>query len=101
MTESSLLFVGLDVHNASKTTNRERYDATERRCRMARATPETDLTSLVFDQRGILLGWGRDLLSEHIKRYEELQGMGVSAEKAISVAEGGKRQKPSIRSNPA
>jgi len=29
-------------------------------------------------------------LSEHIKRYEELQGMGVSADRAISVAEGGK-----------
>ena len=56
----------------------------------ARGTPETDLTPLMFDQRGILLGWGRDLLSEHIKCYEELQGMGVSAERAISVAEGGK-----------
>jgi hypothetical protein len=56
----------------------------------ARGTPETDLTPLMFDQRGILLGWGRDLLSEHIKRYEELQGMGVSAERAISVAEGRK-----------
>jgi hypothetical protein len=42
----------------------------------ARVTPETDLTPLIVDQRGILLGWGRDLLSEHIKRYEELQGMG-------------------------
>jgi hypothetical protein len=56
----------------------------------ARVTPETDLTPLIVDQRGILLGWGRDLLSEHIKRYEELQGMGVSAERAISVADGGK-----------
>jgi hypothetical protein len=44
-----------------------------------RGTPETDLTPPIFDQRGILLGWGRNCLSEHIKRYEELQGMGVSA----------------------
>jgi hypothetical protein len=36
----------------------------------ARGTPETDLTPLVFDQRGILLGWGRDFLSDYIKRYE-------------------------------
>jgi hypothetical protein len=36
----------------------------------ARGTPETDLTPLVFDQRGVLLGWGRDFLSDHIKRYE-------------------------------
>jgi hypothetical protein len=35
-----------------------------------RGTPETDLTPLVFDQWGILVGWGRDLLSEHIKQYE-------------------------------
>jgi len=36
----------------------------------ARGTPEADLTPLVFDQRGVLLGWGRDFLSDHIKQYE-------------------------------
>jgi hypothetical protein len=36
----------------------------------AHGTPETDLTPLVFDHRGVLLGWGRDFLSEHISRYE-------------------------------
>lgn len=36
----------------------------------ARGTPETDLTPLVFDQRGVLLGWGRDFLADHIKQHE-------------------------------
>jgi hypothetical protein len=41
----------------------------------ARGMPETDVTPLAFDRRGILLGWGRDFLSEHIKRYALSQGM--------------------------
>ena len=36
----------------------------------AGSTPDTDLTPLVFDQRGVLLGWGRDFLAEHIKHSE-------------------------------
>jgi Protein of unknown function (DUF3192) len=36
----------------------------------ARTAPETDLTPLVFDRRGVLLGWGRDFLADHIKQYE-------------------------------
>ncbi len=36
----------------------------------ARGRPETDLTPLVFDRQGVLLGWGRDFLSAHMKRYE-------------------------------
>jgi hypothetical protein len=36
--------------------------------RGARATPETDYTPLVFDQRGVLLGWGRDILASYNSR---------------------------------
>ena len=36
----------------------------------ARGTPETDLTPLVFDRMGILLGWGRDFLAAYSKRNE-------------------------------
>jgi hypothetical protein len=45
--------------------------------------PETDATPLVFDQQGILTGWGRDLLSGKIKRHASLERMAVFAEKAI------------------
>jgi Protein of unknown function (DUF3192) len=31
----------------------------------ARTTPETDYTPLVFDRRGVLLGWGREFLATY------------------------------------
>ena len=34
----------------------------------ARTTPETDFTPLIFDQRGILLGWGNDFLATYRHR---------------------------------
>jgi hypothetical protein len=36
--------------------------------RSARSTPETDYTPLVFDRRGVLLGWGRELLASYNHR---------------------------------
>jgi hypothetical protein len=42
--------------------------------RGARATPETDYTPLVFDQRGVLLGWGRDILTSYDHRQPSLGG---------------------------
>jgi hypothetical protein len=34
----------------------------------ARATPEADFTPLVFDRRGVLLGWGKDILASYSHR---------------------------------
>jgi hypothetical protein len=39
-----------------------------------RAAPETDFTPLVFDRRGILLGWGRDFLATYSHRQPSLGG---------------------------
>jgi hypothetical protein len=38
-----------------------------------RAAPETDFTPLVFDRRGILLGWGRDFLATYSHRQASLR----------------------------
>ena len=40
----------------------------------ARATPETDFTPLVFDRRGVLLGWGSDFLATYSHRQPFLGG---------------------------
>ena len=40
----------------------------------ARATPETDFTPLVFDRRGVLLGWGKDVLASYSQRQPPLGG---------------------------
>ena len=40
----------------------------------ARATPETDYTPLVFDQRGVLLGWGSDIWASYRHRQPSLGG---------------------------
>ena len=42
--------------------------------RGARATPETDYTPLVFDRRGVLLGWGRELLASYSQRQPSFGG---------------------------
>ena len=42
----------------------------------ARATPDTDFTPLVFDQRGVLLGWGREFLATYSQRQPYV-GRGV------------------------
>jgi hypothetical protein len=34
----------------------------------ARTTPESDFTPLVFDRRGVLLGWGRDFWATYSQR---------------------------------
>jgi hypothetical protein len=34
----------------------------------SRVAPETDYTPLVFDRRGVLLGWGRELLASYNQR---------------------------------
>jgi hypothetical protein len=56
----------------------------------ARGTPEIDLRPLVFDQRGILLGWGERLLIAAPQVVCITSGVVVFAAKAISVAKGGK-----------
>jgi outer membrane protein assembly factor BamE (lipoprotein component of BamABCDE complex) len=33
-------------------------------------TADTDFTPVVFDEKGILVGWGRNFFTEHVKRYE-------------------------------
>jgi hypothetical protein len=40
----------------------------------ARATPEADFTPLVFDRRGVLLGWGKDILASYSHRQPSLGG---------------------------
>ena len=40
----------------------------------ARATAETDFTPLVFDRRGVLLGWGSDFLATYSHRQPFLGG---------------------------
>ena len=40
----------------------------------ARATPETDFTPLVFDRRGILVGWGKNVLASYSQRQAPLVG---------------------------
>jgi hypothetical protein len=42
----------------------------------AQTTPETDFTPLVFDRRGILLGWGRDFLATQRYRQSSVGGEG-------------------------
>jgi hypothetical protein len=39
-----------------------------------RVTPETDYTPLVFDRRGVLLGWGNDILTSYSHRQPSLGG---------------------------
>jgi hypothetical protein len=41
----------------------------------ARTTPETDFTPLVFDRRGVLLGWGRDLLATYSQNQSSVGGV--------------------------
>jgi hypothetical protein len=40
----------------------------------ARVTPETDYTPLVFDRRGVLLGWGNDILALYSHHQPSLGG---------------------------
>jgi hypothetical protein len=40
----------------------------------ARTTPETDFTPLVFDPRGVLLGWGSDFFATYRHREPSLGG---------------------------
>jgi hypothetical protein len=40
----------------------------------ARTTPETEFTPIVFDRRGVLLGWGRDVLATYSQRQPSLGG---------------------------
>jgi hypothetical protein len=42
--------------------------------KQAHATPETDFTPLVFDRRGVLVGWGRELLASYSHRHADVGG---------------------------
>jgi hypothetical protein len=33
-------------------------------------TADSDFTPIVFDEKGILVGWGRNFFTGHVKRYE-------------------------------
>lgn len=33
-------------------------------------TSDSDFTPVVFDEKGNLIGWGRNFFTEHVKRYE-------------------------------
>ena len=33
-------------------------------------TADSDFTPVVFDEKGKLVGWGRNFFTEHVKRYE-------------------------------
>jgi hypothetical protein len=42
--------------------------------KQARAMPDTDFTPLVFDPRGVLVGWGRDFLATYSQRQSSVGG---------------------------
>ena len=33
-------------------------------------TADSDFTPVVFDDKGLLVGWGRNFFTEHVRRYE-------------------------------